>query len=144
VTHFVRCEGNLYYLNDLGEIWITGNIQDPPEGCETEEELPFLVEFTDFTDEDPNKKGVAKLQIRIELDFNATAQCWIRYDSADKWKPAGAEMRGCEKRSYVIPVVPMRSDHYRIKITGEGGCRIYSLTRESYSGSELKSRKGRN
>ena len=144
VTHFARCEGNLYYLNDLGEIWITGNIQDPPEGCETEEELPFMVEFTDFTDEDPNKKGVARLQLRIELEEDATAQCWIQFDSSGTWQAVGEHMRGDVKRSYVLPIVTTRCDHYRIKITGEGGCRVYSLARESYSGSELKSRKGRN
>ena len=47
------------------------------------------------------------------------------------------------KRSYTLAVVPRRSDHYRIKITGLGGWRIYSLTREEYIGSGLKSRPGR-
>lgn len=48
------------------------------------------------------------------------------------------------KRSYYLPIIPRRSDHYRLKLTGTGGCRIYSLVRETYSGSELKSQQGRN
>ena len=144
VTHFARCDGNLYCLNDRGEIWILGTGQDVPEACREEEELPFMVEFTDFTEEDPNKKGVSKLQIRIELEEDATARCWIRFDSIGEWKMVGEEMRGDVKRSYYLPITPTRCDHYRIRITGTGGCQIYSLTREAYSGSELKSRKGRN
>ena len=31
-----------------------------------------------------------------------------------------------------------------IKLTGTGGCRIFSLVREYYSGSELRSKAGRN
>ena len=144
VTHFARSGGDLYYLNDKGEIWIAGNPQTPPEDCEAEEDLPFMVEFTDFTEEDPNKKGVGKLQIRIELEEDASAQCWIQFDSSGEWKSVGEEMLGNVKRSYVLPIIPTRCDHYRIRITGTGGCQIYSLSRESYSGSELKSRKGRN
>ena len=30
-THFARCAGNLYLLDEGGNIWITGNIQNPPE-----------------------------------------------------------------------------------------------------------------
>ena len=53
-------------------------------------------------------------------------------------------MQEGEKRSYYLPIIPRRGDHYRMKIVGKGGCRIYSLVREYYSGSELKSVQGRN
>jgi hypothetical protein len=47
-------------------------------------------------------------------------------------------MNAGTKRSYYLPIVPRRGDHYRIKIEGTGGCRVYSLAREYYIGSELQ------
>jgi len=41
------------------------------------------------------------------------------------------------KRSFYLPIIPRRSDHFRIKIKGTGGWRLYSLVRENYSGSEV-------
>lgn len=144
VTHFARHEGNLYYLNDRGEIWITGNIQDPPAGAEPEEVVEWMAEFTDFTEEDPNKKGIGKLQIRLELEDGAEARVWIQLDSDGLWRSVSTIKGEGEKRSYYLPIIPSRCDHYRIRLTGNGACRIYSMVRETYSGSELKSKAGRN
>lgn len=133
---FARWDGNLYMLNSAGEIWITGNIQDPPAGVTEEPMVEWFAEFADFTDKDPNKKGVSKIQIRLELDAGASAQVWLRVDSTDTWMKAGEMMSENTKRSYYLPVIPRRGDHYRLKLTGKGGCRVFSMVRESYSGSE--------
>jgi len=144
VTHFARHDGNLYYLNDKGEIWITGTIQDPPEGAQEEGAVEWMAEFTDFTEEDPNKKGLSKLQLRLDLEEGATAQVWLQFDSDGQWMLVSTLEGEGSKRSYYLPIVPRRCDHYRVKLTGTGGCRIYSMVREFYSGSELKSKTGRN
>lgn len=137
-------EGNLYMLCADARLIITGNIQDPPADSQTEENFDWYVEFADFTEEDPNKKGVGKIQIRLELDEGAEANVLMMFDSDGQWIPVGNALGEGPKRSYYLPVVPRRADHYRLKIAGTGGCRIYSLTLESYSGSELKSKEGRN
>ena len=144
VTHFAMWKGNLYYLNDKGEIWITGTIQDPPQDSQEEIAFDFMVEFTDFTDDDPNKKGVEKLQLRVELDPGACMIVMIQFDSDGCWRRVKELMGHDPKRSFLLPIVPRRCDHYRIRLEGTGGCRIYSLAREYYSGSELKSKQGRN
>ena len=137
---FARLEGCLYMLTADGEIWAVSGGADGQE----EEAVEWMAEFGDFTEDDPNKKGLGKLQIRLELEEGAKAQVWIQYDSDGQWRKAGPQMGQDKKRSYYLPVVPRRCDHYRIRITGEGMCRIYSMVREVYSGSELKSTKGSN
>ena len=117
-------------------------IPEGPEG--TDEPVEWFAEFADFTEEDPNKKGISKIQIRLELDDGATVQAWMMFDSDGQWVPVGNAIGEGTKRSYYLPIVPRRADHYRLKLTGTGGCRIYSLTLETYSGSELKSKEGRN
>ena len=144
VTHFASWNGNLYYLNDKGEIWLTGNIQDPPEEAVEEDDFSFMTEFADFTDDDPNKKGVGKVQLRIELDRAAELTVMAQFDSDGIWRTIKSIVGTDPKRSYMLPIVPRRCDHYRVKLVGTGGCRIYSMAREYCSGSELKSKTGRN
>ena len=142
VVSFARHAGDLYALNEAGEVWIMGTPRSAPEDGEEEAPVEWWAEFGDFTEEDPNKKGVSKLQIRMELDAGAEAEVWIRFDSDGKWSRCGKKLEAAEKRSYYLPIVPRRADHYRLRLKGVGGCRVYSVARESYSGSELRSTPG--
>lgn len=130
-TGFARQAGRLYFLTAQGEIWETG-AANPTEGP-----LAWYAEFGDFTDGDPNKKGVSKLQIRLELAQGATFRAYLQFDGDGIWRPAGSIVGTGPKRSYYLPVIPRRCDHYRLKLTGTGDCNIYSLVRERYSGSEM-------
>ena len=137
VTHFARWGGGLYMLSRQGDVWVAGG-QELPEDLETEPPVEWMAEFSDFTADDPNKKAVSKLQIRLELDPGATAQIYLMFSSDGIWRNVGGTLGQTEKRSYYLPIVPRRGDHYRLKITGTGGCRVYSLTREYYIGSALR------
>ena len=141
---FAYSEGNLYFLNAEGEIWITGTIRDAPEGCEEEENFQWTAEFGDFTDDSPNKKDVRKLLIRMELDEGAQCRVWLQLDSDGTWyQPQDGTLEDETKRSYFLAIVPRRADHYRLKLEGTGGCRVYSIAREFSEASEYKSLPGR-
>ena len=144
VTHFARCGGNLYMLTAEGEIWMDGNVQEVPEEAAEEAEVPWMIEFADFTDEDPNKKSVRKLQLRMELEEDAAATVYIQFDSDGYWHEMATVNGGEQKRSFTLPIVPRRCDHYRLKIEGTGGAMIHSMSRAYSVGSELKSKSGRN
>lgn len=143
-THFAQCGGNLYMLKDNGEVWILGRAKVVPAGAETEGQIEWLVEFGDYTEEEPNKKSVGRMQLRMELDENARAIVCIQYDSDGLWQRVGSIYAEDGKRSWILPVIPKRCDHYRLKICGTGGCRIFSVAREHSVSSELKSKQGRN
>lgn len=144
ITHFARCEGNLYMLSDSGQIWIEGNAQNPPAGAEKEKSIEWMVEFADFTEGDPNKKNVGKFQLRLELEEKAQASVLIQFDSDGIWHEIRKLVSDGPKRSFVLPIVPRRCDHYRLKIEGMGAGWIHSLSRVYSVGSELKSKSGRN
>lgn len=134
VTHFAYQGGALYFLNQAGEIWCAGGLpQGSGEG--QEEAVDWWAEFADFTEGDPNKKGVERVQVRLELEEGAWAQVLVRFDSEEEWSQVGKVMDEGIKRSYILPIVPRRGDHYRLKIQGSGPCMIHSLTREYYAGS---------
>ena len=133
--------GELYFLDADGYVWLHGNARSVPQGWTAESTVQSVAEFADFVEENkygsgPNKKGTAKIQIRIELDAGASVKIDMQFDSDGVWrevKPLSTNV----KRSYYLPIIPRRSDHFRIRFTGTGAWRLHSLVRENYSGSEL-------
>ncbi len=141
---FAMAGENLTMLGVDGVLQTLGVPRVIPEGAEAELQIQWYAEFADFTSQDPNKKGIGKIQIRLELEEGAEAKVLLMVDSDGVWHQAGHVLGEGPKRSYYLPIVPRRADHYRLRIEGTGECRIHSITRELYSGSELRSTYGRN
>lgn len=144
ITHFARVGGNLYGLTESGEIWILRNGQDLPEEVVTEEDIRWYAEFADFYEEETRKKEVRKIQIRLDLDCGAEFDVYMQFDSDGIWRRVSSVIGDEEKRSHILSVVPRRCDHYRIRLEGTGGCRVFAMTREYTVSSNPKSRPGRN
>ena len=152
IIGFCRHDGNTYFLKADGAIYLTGTIRG--QIGDEEQDFSWFAEFADFTESGqnrkgtnnigPNKKGVSKIQVRLELEKGASCTIYLQFDSTGEWIKVGHAMQEGDKRSYYLPIIPRRGDHYRMKIEGTGGCRIYSLVREYYSGSEMKSLQGGN
>lgn len=128
--------GDLYFLDSTGKLWINGNARTIPATAAVELPVESMVEFGDFTEGDPNKKGTSKLQIRIELDAGATVTVFMQFDSDGQWRDV-ATLTVTQKRSFYLPIIPRRNDHYKLRLVGKGEYRLYSLARENYVGSEL-------
>ena len=125
----------LYYLTDTGEMWVIGG-ENLPASAVSEGAVSSFVEFGDFVESDPNKKGVSKLQLRALLSESSSLTVEIMFDSDGIWRMVST-ITTPKKRSYYLPIVPRRCDHFKIRLSGEGEWVLYSLVRESYSGSEL-------
>lgn len=119
---------------------------DPTQGWDNP--ISWSVEFADMvryyetTDSmSQNKKGLLRLQLRCELAQGATIKAYVMYDSDGVWKEIGTitgETGGSPKRSYNLPMILRRCDHFRLKLTGTGESVIYSLTEVRYAGSQLQ------
>lgn len=138
--------GELYFLDARGTLWIDGTARTVPEGCAREDAVVWSAEWADFYEYSGSssssvpiaqEKGIGKLLIRLELDEDAGVDVLIQFDSDGEWRPVKT-LEARVKRSWYLPIVPRRCDHFRIRLEGRGGCRVYSLTREVYAGSELK------
>ena len=140
-THFARAGGNLYMLSEDGKIWIVGRVQDPPEGAAPEGTFEWMAEFADWYDDTPQKKGISKFLVRLEVDEAQRSRSmrgttpWETGTWWTSWRPMSNEL--------YPPHRAPAGDHYRLKFEGTGGCRIYSLAREFYEGSALRSTSGR-
>lgn len=135
-THLCRHDGELYCLDAAGQIRLLGDVQQAPEGCTEETDLAWFAEFGDFTHEDPNHKGLGKLQLRLQMEEGSEVKILVQYDSDGVWRLVRAVTGEGSKRNYYLPIIPRRCDHYRLLLEGTGRSRLYSLVRETYSGSE--------
>lgn len=127
--------GNLY-MCIAKSVWVIGN-PVAPTGSTAETNMPWSYETGDIYDEDVNKKEVRKLLLRCTLETGATLKLEIKYDSGSTWTTV-SDLTAAVKKSYYLPVLPHRCDHYRLKMSGIGAVTLYSLTRETGHGSAIK------
>ena len=137
--------GALYCLTAAGALWADGNARSAPAGAVREGQVAWRAEWADFYEyttysssstATPEKKGIGKLLLRLELDEGASVQIDMQFDSDGVWRTVKT-LPPSVKRSYYLPIIPRRCDHFRIRMTGTGGFKLYSLVREVYNGSEL-------
>ena len=133
---FVWDNGSLVLLDSEGGMWLcnpTGSTE--PEG--EEPELASYVEFGDFIENSSDGKGFSKIQLRVELEPGAELSVKLKFDSEEGWQPLSVLQAAPKKRSFILPMIPRRCDHWRLRLEGVGAWTLYSLSREYYAGSDL-------
>lgn len=145
---FASQNGITYMLTTDGKIRTVGKVNEVEDGWTKEPQIKWYAEFGDFTQrsgssnrssvEESFTKSLVKLLVRCELEKNATAEIWIEYDSSGRWQRVAQAMGVSNKKSYILPIIPQRCDHYRLKVTGKGRAFIYSISTEYSVGSEYR------
>lgn len=106
------------------------------EGSGTKEEsVPWMVEFADMVFGSPNRKGIGKMQFRFGFEEPGEVVISVKYDSGE-WETV-MTVNGMTKESRVIPLIPRRCDHFKIRVEGTSRALIYGMTVHYYHGSEL-------
>ena len=139
-------EGNMYGLHD-NYIYRIGKkhygTADPEifNDQEDEDEVESFIEFGDHYNDTINKKCVSKLYFRMSAETGSEVEIKINYDSEKEngervWR-AVKTIEATEKRSFILPVIPRRCDHFRIRIEGVGQWRLHGMSFDYYVGSEI-------
>lgn len=127
-------------VNPRKDTFYEGNLTWVQYASDPEGVFPWEAVFADFTGKEPDTKTVHKIQVRLRVeDAGGYAQVWIRSDGGD-YVSAGGKILSDVKDSYVLPIVPRRCDHFQVKITGEGQCKIWSVSLHVRKGSESRLR----
>lgn len=87
--------------------------------------------------ENPYSQYLSRYSIRARLDVGARLTMYIEYDSDGDWIEQGTYVGGDVVKTINIPVVPRRCDHMRLKLSGVGDIRIYSIARYFEGGSDV-------
>lgn len=133
IIRFLNDGNTLYYVTDTQV-----KIIDADNDYEVKEDnVSWSAETGIYGYSYPNQKYISRLQLRMYLAQGAKARIYIQYNSNGKWQSCGREIIGRGVNSFIFPIRPHRCDHMKLKIEGEGECKIYSLTKCLEVGGEL-------
>ena len=111
--HSIRAETR----GALNELWVS-------EGSD----IPWSATSGIIGLETPDKKYLSKISIRLHLDEGASVRVSVEYDSLGTWKQVLATS-AMQMKTLTVPIIPMRCDHMRLRLDGEGTCKVYSITK---------------
>lgn len=150
---FGRVDDELYAIDEDHNLLVamTGNVTeaDPEHPMWTQEgeiewEAIFGIQGAEYgrgnygsrvRNDTPGSRYISRFDIRMYLEPEAEANLWIQYNDETEWRDKG-KIKGNRMKSFVLPVVPIRCDHLRFKMTGKGYFRIYSICRIQEVGSD--------
>lgn len=104
--------------------------------AEPEEIVSWMAETGPIGMTLPDMKYVSRLSVRMTLDIGSSAYISIQYDSVGEYEQV-AQITATTLRTISVPIRPRRCDHFRLKIEGEGDCKIYSITKSIEQGSDV-------
>ena len=139
VLFFASLGNELYFINgsDNGLYSVGGDISAYAAfGAALEPSVNWFCESGDIGLGDPNNKYISKIQLRVEVSPGSTLKIELKYDGIGEWEEK-ARLGFASKRAFTIPIIPRRCDTMRIRISGRGECRIYSVSKIIEKGSEL-------
>lgn len=137
--YFCRNGDELYYIDSKDKMLksIRGTLPyDVPEAT-MEDEVPWMVQSGVVGYEMPDNKYVSRICIRLSMEFGSSVDFYIQYNSSGRWEHK-FNMCGTGTRTYLIPIIPRRCDHFSYKLVGRGACKIYSITKTIEEGSDLR------
>ena len=107
----------------------------PDSNWMTEGSVSWEAVTNDYTAAQPNRKRVHRVQIRAYLDNGTSFRIQIRYDGG-AWRQVRTITGDGKKKSWYIPVMLRRCDHFALRFSGTGKAVLHSLALELRTGSE--------
>lgn len=136
--YFCKHDNDLYYIDAADNMMksVGGTLPYDASEKNTEGRFDWLVESGNTGYSSPDNKYIARINVRMALEFGTNADFYIQYDSSGMWEHK-FNMSGKGTRTFTIPVIPKRCDHFKYKLVGKGGCKIYSITKTIEQGSDI-------
>ena len=129
---FCSCRGELYYIDHDG-----GKIRTELGSGETDTlQTEWMAETGILGTEEPDRKYISRLTIRMALCVGSRVVFKIQYDSSGIWEQVFS-VTGSNLRSFSVPIRPRRCDHLRLRIEGEGDAKIFSIAKTIEIGSDI-------
>ena len=130
---FINVYNDLLYISNEKIHSVTTekviNVLDPEKDAyAVEDDVPWMCETGNMGYSYPNNKYVSRIQVRMQMDAGAKAAIYVQYDSDGVWIKKG-DMQSKGIRTFLIPIVPRRCDHMKIKFEGTGDVKIYSIAK---------------
>ncbi len=128
---FAKCHDSLYCIDAA-----TGKLWDLQGAAGTKESgIPWMAESGILGYAYPDHKYLSRYDVTLWMDRGAELTVWLEYDSSGEWTEGGRiENAGMGTRT--LPIRPRRCDHMRLRLTGSGSMRLFSIARIMEVGSD--------
>ena len=128
---FAPWGGDLYCLTAEGQLLAMKGAGENREGP-----VQWLAETGELGLDAPESRYLVRLSLRLLPEADSTVRAWVSYDEGGSWQPAGSLCGAGRLRACTMHVRPRRCRQLRLRLTGQGGCRIYSLSAVYEKGSD--------
>jgi hypothetical protein len=134
---FCRYKDDLFFIDAGDGVMksVGGTLLYFDYNAKMEDKVDWFVESGPIGYSSPDYKYIGRINLRITLEFGTNVDFYIQYDSCGEWEHKFS-MSGTGTRTYSIPFIPRRCDHFKYKISGKGGCKIISVTKTIEEGSD--------
>ena len=136
--YFCKHGDDLYYIDEKDNTMksVRGTLLYDVEEKQTEGKFDWFVESGTIGYTMPDNKYISRINARISLDFGTNVDFYLQYDSSGVWEHK-FNMSGKGTKTFTVPVIPKRCDHFKYKIVGKGGCKVHSITKTTEQGSDI-------
>lgn len=134
--YFCSHVDELYYFDAKDKMLksVNGSRLYYEEG-EEENDIEWFVESVPLGYSLPDQKYISRITMCITVDIGAELDLYMQYNSEGGWTHI-CNINGKGTKSYTIPLIPRRCNHFKYKICGKGNCKIHSITKTIEEGSE--------
>jgi hypothetical protein len=138
VLYFCRHMDDLYYIDAKDKIMKStkGTLLYDVSEKSIEDKFEWFAESGTIGYSSPDNKYVSRINIRITLEFGTNVDFYMQYDSSGEWEHK-FNMSGKGTKTFTLPIIPRRCDHFKYKIKGKGECKIHSITKTMEDGSDI-------
>ena len=127
---FTTCEGKLWWIDEATKRLVCREDKE----LEVEGAFDWAVETGELGLDVPDNKYITNLLVRANLEAGASLTIEVQYEGK-RWENK-IQYNKAGLRSFNVPVAPHRCDHLKMRISGNGGCKVYSISKHLRQGSE--------
>ena len=132
VLSFAELNGEMYALMSNGLLYALNG----SAGEKETEEVTWYAETAAMGYEYPDHKYLSRFLLRMKLGVKAECRVYMQYDSDGLWRHKGT-IRGMDRvKTYLLPVIPRRCEHVKVRFEGHGDMHLYGMARELAIGRE--------
>lgn len=131
-----KCDDGIYALTKAGEILSLNGAKLNGLGT-AESAVQWSAETSAQGFETPDRKYVSRFNLRLKIPQGSSLKMEIEYDSLGEWEDQGT-INGQGDRTFLLPVRPRRCDHFRLRFSGTGPVKMYTMTRVYEGGSDVE------
>ena len=129
----------LYIVDEDGVLWSEMGTLDErytDEDAAMEPPVKWRAETGDVLMTSPDHGYIGRIIMRLEVDKGGYVEVSVMHDSDGKWH-ARDRIYATKKRLVSLQAIPLRCDHFRLRLSGEGPCKIFALSKTMEGGTEL-------